>query len=148
MKKLFIAVIMTMLSINVFAQLQETRPSYQTIYEWGGFGVRHGEIRYDGNIYYLCGESSNRFESKMHTIVLGTTKETAIVSINQLDSLSDNMGRKDEVKVIGIGDKQTTLFKEMGTLCFTTQYVAGWTDCLYALKPQKAIKAIEEFVEK
>jgi hypothetical protein len=146
MKKLVISIVMVTLTINCFAQLTQVRPSYSTVYEWNGM-PRHGEIRYNGSMYFLCGESMNRFESSMHTIVLGETKEEAINSLQQLDSLKENMTRKDEIIVMGVNGKETTLFKVMGTLCFATNGVAGESDVLYLLKHEKAIKAINNFNE-
>lgn len=146
MKKLVISIVMVTLTINCFAQLTQVRPSYSTVYEWNGM-PRHGEIRYNGFMYFLCGESMNQYENNMHTIVLGETKEQAIKSLQQLDSLKKSMSRKDEIIVAGANGKETTLFKFMGTLCFSTKYIADKSDVLALLKIEKAIKAINDFNE-
>ena len=146
MKKFIACFAMLALTFGCFAQLTQVRSSYATVYEWK-CPPRHGEIRFNGEMYFLCGESMNRFESNMHTIVLGKTKEEAINSLQQLDSLKENMTRKDEINVLGVNGKKTTIFKVMWSVCFATNGVAGESDVLYSLKLEKAIKAIKEFNE-
>lgn len=146
MKKLIISIVMVTLTINCFAQLTQVRPSYSTVYKWNCF-PRHGEIRYNGFMYFLCGESINQYENNMHTIVLGETKEQAIKSLQQLDSLKKSMSRKDRIIVTGANNEETTLFKVMGTLCFSTKHIADKSDVLYLLKIENAIKAINNFNE-
>lgn len=146
MKKFIACFAMLALTFGCFAQLTQVRSSYSTVYEWNGM-PRHGEIRFNGEMYFLCGESMNHFENNMHTIVLGETKEEAINSLQQLDSLKKNMSRKDEIIVMGVNGKETTLFKVMGSICFATRGVADKSDVLVLMKLEKAIKAIKEFNE-
>lgn len=146
MKKFIACFTMLALTFGCFAQLTQVRSTYSTVYEWNCI-PRHGEIRFNGEMYFLCGESMNRFENNMHTIVLGKTKEEAINSLQQLDSLKENMTRKDEISVLGANGKKTAIFKVMGSVCFATNGVADKSDVLYSLKLEKAIKAIKEFNE-
>ena len=147
MKKLIISIVMVTITINCFAQLTQVQPSYYTVYEWNGM-PRQGEIRYNGFMYFLCGESLNKFENHMHTIVLGETKENAIKSLQQLDSLKKSMSGEDEIIVMGANGKETTLFKFMGVLCFSTRGIADKSDVLVLLKIENAIRAINNFNEK
>lgn len=108
---------------------------------------RIGTIMYVGNVYVLYGTSTNKYASKPHSIILGENKEQAIASLNQLSTLSDSLGRKDNLEVMGTNEKTTTIFKVMGNIYFATSGVAGEADCLYFLKFKEAIKAIEEYDE-
>ena len=144
MKRFICILVSVLFACSAFAQLTQVQSAYKSVYKWNGM-PRHGEIRHNGEFFYLCGESMNRFESSMHTIILGETKEEAIISLRQLDSLRENMGRKDEVKVVGIGGKTTTIFKVMGSICFSTDGVANMSDCFVMFKLEKAIQAINDF---
>lgn len=153
MKKIIFAIIAMFVSVSCFAQLT-VKPSNNeknstTVYKWGGTlaNPRMGAITYTDNTYILLGSSSNRYETNFHTIVLGETKEQAITSVTQLSTLSDSLGKKDELKVLGIKGETTIIFKSLGTVVFVTNGVAGWTDVLWNMKFDKAIEAIQNYEE-
>lgn len=144
MKRFICILISVLFACSAFAQLTKVQSAYKSVYKWNGI-TQKGEIRYDDEFYYLCGESSNKYEETMHTIVLGDSKESSIVSLQQLGFLRQYLRKGDEIKVIGMGGKTTSIFKSMGNIFFSTKGVAGMSGCLNYFKVDDAIQAITKF---
>lgn len=148
MKKIFATLMISLFIINVFGQLitqtVEQAHNYVTVYKfWRGLG----EIRYFDSTsnYILFGASTNQFESTMHSIVLGQTKEEAIKSLQDLQALKKQC--KEELVVYGANNSETHIFRAEGTTVFATHSVAGYSFALYYLKIDKAIEAVQNFNE-
>ena len=147
MKKILNALILCMISIVSFGQLNSQRiedyAGYETVFK---LSMGYGEIRYlneQGFIYF--GVTDNQFEKSMANIFLGTDKQSAIATLNDLSNLKNTIG-KETLVVRGADGKPTQLFKSVvGELVFKTYGVAGVSHALSLTKWNKAINAIEEF---
>lgn len=153
MKKFIAIVFAVLMAFTVSAQLTMSKAAQSaknsTVYKWGGtlMKPRTGIVMYIGNTYVLLGSSTNKYERDFHSILLGDTKEQAINTITQLTTISDSITRDNNLDVMGINNKTTTLFKFLSTVCFKTVGVAGESDCLYYMPAEDVIAAIKEYSE-
>ena len=153
MKKFIAIVFAVLMAFTASAQLTMSKTAQSaknsTVYKWGGtlMKPRAGIIMYIGNTYVLLGSSTNKYERNFHSILLGDTKEQAINTITQLTTIGDSITRDNDLDVMGMNSKTTTLFKFLGTVCFKTVGVAGESDCLYYMPAEDVITAIREYSE-
>ena len=141
-------------SLTCFAQLKvvntDDARGYKTVHKIQyPHPSSNGEIRYSSGTYFLVGVTDNQFEKSMASIILGNTKDSAIQSLKDLQSMRSELP-KDGVYVPGLGSKKThiyklrTMFREM---VFSTDGICGITYVLTIINFEKAIKAIENFNE-
>lgn len=152
MKHIFTAVlaiaVLILMSTNVYGQLNgvsvEDYAGYKTVWR-----VSDGCIRYMDNAYVLLGSTNNRYESTMATIFLGNSKESAILTLNDLQKIVNKETEipKGGLVVKGYGDDRTTIYKIMGTFPFKTDGVAGETSVLWTMRHRfdEAKDAIRNF---
>ena len=115
---------------------------YEVVYKWwNGWG----QIRYliEEEQFVLFGASDNQFEDTMHSIVLGSSKEEVLISLNDLGSLKKSYFSETLI-VNGMRNRPTKLMRGNG-LMFSTEGVAGVSYALSYLNVNKAISAIENF---
>jgi hypothetical protein len=151
MKKFLMAIVLCLVCTFSFGQLniktQQEVAKYETVFKWWNGGW--GQIRYffDTEQFVLFGVSDNNFEERMHSIILGEDKVSAIKSLQQISELRQTKF-EDVLIVNGFNNKQTKLYKVLGCLYFETQGVAGVSYALTYLninKVDQAILAIENF---
>ena len=147
MKKIFF-VLMAIFATTFtsYAQLQtktiEDVGGYKTVYKfWMGYGC----IRYCNGTYILMGASTNDFEDTMHSIILGDSKESAILSLKDLSELKKSC--PTTIVVPSANNRNTKIYKLAGETIFESEGVAGYTHALFYLKIDKAINAINYFNE-
>jgi hypothetical protein len=146
MKKFLFIVMLCFTFVNANAQLNaksvESIGGYKTVYKfWMGYGC----IRYCDGTYILMGASTNEFEDSMHSIILGDSKESAILSLQDLAKLKKSC---PNTIVVSSGNmRNTKIYKIAGETIFESEGVAGYTHALYWLKIDKAISAINQFNE-
>ena len=147
MKKiLFILMAIFATTFTSYAQLQtktiEDVGGYKTVYKfWMGYGC----IRYCDGTYILMGASTNQFENSMHSIILGDSKESAILSLKDLSELKKSC--PTTIVVPSVDNRNTKIYKLAGETIFESEGVAGYTHALFYLKIDKAINAINNFNE-
>lgn len=134
------------LTTNANAQLNtktvEDVGGYKTVYKfWMGYGC----IRYCDGTYILMGASTNQFENRMHSIILGDSKESAILSLKDLSKLKKSC--PTTIVVPSANNRNTKIYKLAGETIFESEGVAGYTHALFYLKIDKAINAINCFNE-
>ena len=166
MKKFFIALMLCVVSIMSFGQLNiqpiEDYAGYKTIYTVKCPMHPHlGEIRYftKQKVYVLLGESDNQFEKTMVSIVLGDTKESTIKSLYDLKDFTQNTPNYEVSVVTGCNDKTTKIYTYncgfgVNGLYMKTDGVAGESyvgTYIFATTTErtfeKIINAIKEFEE-
>jgi len=132
MKKLFLLLSLVFSCVSLYGQItikeaNDVNP-YISLCNIKDAGVRTGEIRYfksDG-MYVLMMSSSNQFERKMHSIILGDSKQSAIQSIKDLRELRNSIKKEDELIVLGLNGKNTTIVKSGKGFYAATEGVAGY----------------------
>ena len=152
MKKFLVTLLVCMTALTSFAQLnvqtKEQANKYKIVYECR---MQIGDIRfsYIKHVYYFCGSTDNQFEKKGATILLGTDKESAIASLNDLENIRKTITNNDKFVVKNAdGELNTTLFKVV-SLAFREEGVAGTSYALGTgyINFNKARKAITDFNE-
>ena len=138
---------MPMLGIPAFAQLNVLQekasaeaPVTEVVYR---FRFGNGTIVYDGHSYILYGMSNYRYSQTRRSINLGATKDSAIQSLRQLQTMQAGMSK--EYIVSGEAGRQTRLYRDNGQLVFATSDVAGVSYVLNHLRGKKAVKALQNF---
>lgn len=143
MKKILTVVIIGIIfTLNANAQLNgvsvEEASGYRTVYKIsaGVYEPGAGEIRYIEGEYILFGVTDNRFEKQMASIVLGDTKESAILTLEDLQKIIKKETKLSETLVVrGFDGKYTRIFKHpMSVARFSTDGIAGTTDVLWTLR--------------
>jgi hypothetical protein len=154
MKHIFITIILTFATISAYAQLNgvshETAAGYKTIWE---APMGYGEIRYmeSEGLYVLCGVTNNKFENSMATIVLGDSKESANLSLDDLHKICTRETKlpKGGLVVNGYAGKSTEIYFTMNGPTIKTEYIAGESFVLFFMKKKfdDAKNAINTFKE-
>lgn len=158
MKRLFVALMLCLISIMSFGQLNiqtaEDYAGYKVVCQVKTYGFNSGEIRFAPNTgYYLIGSTDNQFEKSGASIFLGETKENMLQSINDLKNLQENGTIGQTYILPGLNGKKTEAFiiTNLGfrTLYIKTEFVAGKSSAAGCLlyKLDKYIKLINEFEE-
>ena len=145
-------IILSTISINTYAQLNavthEEAFGYKTVWK---APMRYGCIRYSDGLYYLCGSTDNRYEETCATILLGIDKESAILSLDDLYKIVSKETKlpKGGLIVQGMNNKTTTIYKTINGPTLKTEYVAGKSYILYAMRNKfdEAKEAINNFKE-
>lgn len=149
-RTLFALMLACVCATESFAQLKtrthEEEGQYEVVYDMKRLG-RTGQIRYTKVYkgYILLGQSTNLYETNMHSILLGASKESAIKTLSDLKELKNTIGDKPLI-VDGV-KAGTKIWKTWGCLCFETEGVSGYSAILCSFKYDKAIDAIEAFQE-
>lgn len=91
MKKIMMALTLCLISVVTFGQLNvqtvQDYAQYKTVYNVKYLGANMGEIRYIKNQGYIVfGVTNNEFEKSMASVFLGTTKESAIKTLEDIKS--------------------------------------------------------------
>lgn len=114
---------------------------YKTVWQasslLGNIANESGGIRYLSNgTYVLFGETKNQFEDSMASIVLGDSKESAILTLEDLRKIVNKEVEipKGGLIVNGVNGKKTTIYKSQGSFAFETEYVAGESFLLWHMK--------------
>ena len=145
-------IILSTISINTYAQLNvvtyEEVYGYKTVWK---APMRYGCIRYSDGLYYLCGSTNNKYEKSYATILLGDDKESAILSLDDLYKIVSKETKlpKGGLIVKSIDNKTTTIYKTINGPTLKTEYVAGESYILYAMRNKfdDAKEAINNFKE-
>lgn len=144
----------TLTSINTYAQLNtmtvEEYGGFKTVYERSALGIVFGEIRYSRGEYILFGATDNDFEDSMASIVLGKSKESAILTLEDLRKIvKKEVKIDDEIVVKGCNNKYTHIYRGMGEFLIETDGVAGSSHILWRMsnKFEEAKEAIRNFKE-
>lgn len=145
-------IILSTISINTYAQLNvvtyEEAYGYKTVWK---APMRYGCIRYSDGLYYLCGSTNNKYEKSYATILLGDDKESAILSLDDLYKIVSKETKlpKGGLIVKSIDNKTTTIYKTINGPTLKTEYVAGESYILYAMRNKfdDAKEAINNFKE-
>ena len=150
----FLTVILSLITIKSFAQLNvathEEYAGYKTVWK---APMGYGEIRYmePSGTYVICGSTNNKFEEKMATIILGDTKESTNLSLDDLYKICTKETKipKEGVVVKGWNDKKTEIYFTMNGPTIKSDYVAGESFILFYIKKRfdEVKKAIEDFEE-
>lgn len=157
MKKIITLLIALMFAVAANAQLNgvsvEEVAGYQTVYEikTGLYMPGYGEIRFIEGEYILFGSTDNQFEHSMASIVLGDTKESAVLTLEDLRKIiKKEVKLSNDLVVRGCNGKYTTIIKYPMTVArFKTDGVAGYTDVLWSLRNrfEEAKQAVFNFEE-
>lgn len=101
MKKIFMALMLSLISIASFGQLtvQKSQKTGEIVLRSGNGFIFHD---LETDIYDLGVTSTNQFEDKMVIIPLGTGKEEAIESIKAIESMWEESNNDDVFEVDGI----------------------------------------------
>ena len=145
-------IILSTISINTYAQLNvvtyEEVYGYKTVWK---APMRYGCIRYSDGLYYLCGSTNNKYEKSYATILLGDDKESAILSLDDLYKIVSKETKlpKGGLIVKSIDNKTTTIYKTINGPTIKTEYVAGESYILYAMRNKfnDAKESINNFQE-
>ena len=145
-------IILSTISINTYAQLNavthEEAYGYKTVWK---APMRYGCIRYSDGLYYLCGSTNNKYEKSYATILLGDDKESAILSLDDLYKIVSKETKlpKGGLIVKSIDNKTTTIYKTINGPTLKTEYVAGESYILYAMRNKfdEAKESINNFKE-
>ena len=145
-------IILSTISINTYAQLSgvthEEAGGYKTVWK---APMGYGCIRYSDGLYYLCGATDNRYEETYATVLLGGNKESAILSLDDLHKIVSKETKLPSGGLIvkGMNDKNTTIYKTINGPTLKTEYVAGNSYVLYAMRNKfdDAKEAINNFKE-
>ena len=145
-------IILSTISINTYAQLNvvtyEEAYGYKTVWK---APMRYGCIRYSDGLYYLCGSTNNKYEKSYATILLGDDKESAILSLDDLYKIVSKETKlpKGGLIVKSINNKTTTIYKTINGPTLKTEYVAGESYILYAMRNKfdEAKESINNFKE-
>ena len=145
-------IILSTISINTYAQLNavthEEAFGYKTVWK---APMRYGCIRYSDGLYYLCGSTDNRYEETYATILLGDNKESAILSLDDLYKIVTRETKlpKGGLIVKSMNNKTTTIYRTINGPTLKTEYVAGNSYILYAMRNKfdDAKDAINNFKE-
>jgi chromosome segregation ATPase len=143
-------IILSVITFTANAQLvgmsTEEYAEYKTVWKHLDGYIRYME---DSGTYVLLGSTNNRFENTMASIVLGDSKESAILTLNDLQKIvmKETDFPKSGLVVMGYNGKKTTIYKLQGTFAFKTESVAGETYILWHMKRQfdNARQAILDF---
>lgn len=143
-------IILSTISINTYAQLNvvthEEAGGYKTVWK---APMKSGCIRYYDGLYYLCGSTDNRYETRYATVLLGDDKESAILSLDDLYRIVSGKTKlpNDGLVVKGMSNKKTAICKTMHSLTLKTEYVAGNSYILDAMRNKfdDAKKAVYNF---
>lgn len=138
-------------STNAIAQLNaqnyEDAVGYKTVWTLKDACIRH----FDNGDYVLLAPTNNDYENTMASIVLGNTKESAILSLKELQKIvkKETKLSKGGVIVKGCNGKKTHIFKSQGTFAIKTDFVAGESYILWHMKNrfEDAENAINKFNE-
>lgn len=154
------ALVLCLVSIIGFGQLNvqtiEEFAGYKTVYEINCVGTYMGEVRFIiGTGYVLFGKTDNQFEKGMASVVLGITKESAILSLKDIRNLKETSSVGDVLVVKGFDDTPTKIIcvREFGkNFTIKTNGVAGSSNILsYVTNTNayydKIINAINAFDE-
>ena len=152
MKKI-ITIIVTLLFVQVAANAQLTGVSieeaagYRTVWKAPLFS---GEIRYvKDEGYVLFGATDNRFEKSMASILLGEDKNSAILTLEDLQKIVKRKVKFSDLVVKGSNGKATTIIKgPLGEAAvFSTAGVAGFSHILWSMRNRfkSAKQAIVDF---
>ena len=160
MKKFMVALMLCLVSIMGFGQLNvqtvEEYAGYKTVCKINCVATYVGEVRFiTGTGYVLFGKTDNQFEKNMTSIVLGMTKESAILTLKDIRDLKESSSVGDVLVVKGFGDKPTKIIcvRDFGkNLAIKTEGVAGSSNILsyvtntntYYDKMVSAINAFDE----
>ena len=154
MKRLILTILLCMFSVISFdakAQLQtmsvEESRGYQTVFK---IPMGYGEIRYIKEAYILFGVTDNKYEKSMASIFLGTSKESAILTLEDLRKIVFRETKLTEPIVVkGFADSNTTILKNLGEIMFKTSGVSGYSHAFGMLRGSfdKAREAILSFPE-
>ena len=145
-------IILSTISINTYAQLNvvtyEEVYGYKTVWK---APMRYGCIRYSDGFYYLCGSTNNKYEKSYATILLGDDKESAILSLDDLYKIVSKETKlpKGGLVVRSIDNKTTTIYRTINGPTLKTEYVAGESYILYAMRNKfdEAKESINNFKE-
>lgn len=151
MKRLLITLALILVSASSFAQLNamtvEEASNYRTVYV---APMKYGAIRYINDTYYLFGVTDNKYEDSMASILLGDTKESAVLTLEDLRKIVKKETKLTESLVVkGLGNKNTTIQKGFGEILFSTSGVAGFSHLLWTMrnKFEDAKEAVLSFEE-
>ena len=156
MKKIIIALMLCIVSIGGFCQLQtkEIKYEYNTVYDIQMMGAWFGEISYSENYgFALFSKSNNRFEDKLIGIHLGETKEEAIQSLYDIQKMREN-GLESPLIVKGAYPDTFVELYDIGStfdthsIIMTQKYIAGEGNVIvqmYNKTIKKCIEAISNY---
>lgn len=101
MKKIFMALMLSLISIASFGQVtvQKSQKTGEIVLRSGNGFIFHD---LETDIYALGVTSTNQFEDKMVIIPLGTGKEETIESIKAIESMWEESNNDDVFEVDGI----------------------------------------------
>lgn len=109
MKKIFMALMLSLISIASFGQVtvQKSQKTGEIVLRSGNGFIFHD---LETDIYALGVTSTNQFEDKMVIIPLGTGKEETIESIKAIESMWEESNNDDVFEIDGI---KCTVYKGM-----------------------------------
>lgn len=147
MKKILITLLLLLSSLASYGQLNKTDLSeYYRQVEVVSFGKNVGSVSYTPEGYILYGVSNDIYEILLHSIFLGSDKETAQNSLSELQ----NLDRSRTYMTQGELEFKTLIYCSDGKAVIVTDEVRGYSHILDKLSKEsykKASKAISAFEE-
>ena len=131
MKKIFMALMLCLVSICGFGQLnvqsKEDYTGYKIVDSGFGWEIRYITSNDNNHGYYFLGVTDNKFENTMASVFLGIDKESSIKTIEDLANVKNIIKENGgEIVVRGMNNKATTIFiGAFGSPYMKTDGVAG-----------------------
>lgn len=149
MKKIFMALMLSLISIASFSQVtvQKSQKTGEIVVRSGNGFIFH-DLKTD--IYTLRITSTNQFENKIVIIPLGTSKEETIESIKAIENMWEESSNGGMFLVGGIN---CTVHKEMMIMCLqfaNPSYAVGsyYIECGLSSKLELFDRALEVIQER